>query len=43
MCAGDQRAQISLVLELQVVVNHQYGCWKPNSGFLEKKYMLLNI
>lgn len=42
-CAGDQRAQISLELELQVAVNHQHGCWKLNSGLPEKKNMLLNI
>lgn len=39
VCAGDQRAQISLVLE--VVLSHSYGHWKPNSDFLEEKYTFL--
>lgn len=27
----------SLELELQVVIGHEHGCWKPNSSLLEEQ------
>lgn len=36
-CSGQRRAFTPLELELQVVIGHEHGCWKPNSSLLEEQ------